>query len=99
MFSSKTFIVSGLTFKSLIHFFFNFYLSIYLIYLFGCIGSSLWHAGSSLRHVGSSWQCTGFSLVVERGLQSAWALSLRLAGSVVVLRGLSCPASCGTSVP
>ena len=23
------------------------------IYLFGCVGSSLWHMGSSLRHVGS----------------------------------------------
>ena len=38
MFSSKSFIVSGLTFRSLIHF-------LKFIYLFGCIGSSLLRTG------------------------------------------------------
>ena len=38
-------------------------------------------------------RCTGSSLVVSRGLQSSWPLQLQLAGSVVVVHGLS---SCGT---
>ena len=49
--------------------------------------------GSSLRRVGS--------FVAARGLLSscgAWALSLRHASSVVVARGLSCPAACGILV-
>ena len=39
------------------------------------------------------------SLVVARRLQGTWALQLRQVGSVVVARGLSCPAACGILVP
>ena len=46
-----------------------FFLVSFYLFTFGCVGSSLWH-------LGSSWQCLGFPLVVEWGLQSA--------GSVVV---------------
>ena len=44
----------------------------------------------SLRHTGSSLQRTGFSLVVVQAPGCA--------GSVVVVRGLSCPTSCGILV-
>ena len=53
--------------------------------IFHCgVGSSLWHVGSSLWRAGSR----------ARGLYS-----LRHQSTVVVARGLSCPASCGILVP
>ena len=69
---------------------------------------SLWRAVSSL-------QCLGFSLVAALGLLSScgaqapervssvvcstWALSLKHASSIVVVRSLSCPVACGILVP
>ena len=45
--------------------------------------------------------CAGFSLVVACGfsLSSCGAQALGCVGSVVVARGLSCPAACGILVP
>ena len=59
MFSSKSFIVSGLTFRSLIHFEFIFvygvrecsnfvllfFFNLFYLFIFGCVGSSLLRAG------------------------------------------------------
>ena len=70
-------------------------------FLFGCIGSSLLHAGFlQLWRAGATLHCSVWashcgvqalgvqaSLVVACGLQSA--------GSVVVVHGLSCSAACG----
>ena len=66
---------------------------IYLfIYCLAASGLSCSTQDLSLRRAGSSLQCTGFSLVVVRGLQSMWALQLQHAGSLVVAHVLS---SCG----
>ena len=50
MFSSKSFIVSGLTFRSLIHFEFIFVYGVreffcFVLFFFGCVGSLLLHTG------------------------------------------------------
>ena len=73
------------------------------------VGSLLWHAGFSLVVAGFSLVVVwGFSL----SSGGAWApghvgsvvccmraLLLRHASTVVVARGLSCPATCGISIP
>ena len=59
-----------------------FFFKYLFIYFFGCIGSSLQHAGSFVAahgllivlHALLSSCGMGVSLVVVRGLQSAWAL-------------------------
>ena len=68
MFSSRSFMISGLTFWSLIHFEFIFKSSIYL-FIFGC-------AGSSLLHFLWLW-CVGFSLRCLLLLSMALGRSLR----------------------
>ena len=91
--------VSGLTFKSLIHFefiyLFIFKIFIYLfIYLWLCWvfvsvrGLSL--VAASGGH--SSWWCTGLSLSRPLPLRSTGS---RRAGSVIVAHGPSCSAACG----
>ena len=72
MFSSKSFIVSGLTFRSLIHFeFILFYFIFKFIYLFifGCVGSSflcegflqLRRVGATLHHGARASHCRSLS--------------------------------------
>ena len=63
-----------------------------IFYLFGCIGSQLWHAGSFIVVRGL------LSLVAACGLQSAQAQQLQRVGSLVVACGLSCPVTCGILV-
>ena len=95
MFSSKSFIVSSLTFRSLMHFFFFFFFKFYLfIYLWLCWvfvsvrGFSLVAAGGGHS---SSW-CAGLSLSWPLLLRSTGS---RRAGSVIVAHGPSCSAACG----
>ena len=100
VFSSKSFIVSGLTFRSLIHFFFLLNVFLFLvililfIYLWLCLvfvsvrGLSL--VAASGGH--SSSRCAGLSL--------SWCLLLRntgsrRAGSAIVAHGPSYSAACG----
>ena len=71
-----------------------FFLNKFIYLFFGCIGSSLLHAGFlQLQQAGASLCCGAralgaqASVVVARRLQSA--------GSVVVVHGLSCSAVCG----
>ena len=75
--------------------FFNIYSFIYFLaesgLSCGMRDLSLWRTGSSL-------QCVSFSLVVARGLWSAWALQSWHVGSLVLVRRLSCPAACGILV-
>ena len=82
---------------TLLHLFFL-YLFIYL-FIFGCVGSQLQHAGSSLR----LWLLCSCGAQTPEHMSSVvcgrWALQLRCAGSVVAARGLSCPTACGILVP
>ena len=68
----------------LFYFFFN-------IYLFGCVGSQLQHAGSSLHH--------GGSFIVMHGLSKCGAWALEHSGSLTAGHRLSCPEACGILVP
>ena len=87
--------------------FFFFLIYLFLLFIFGCIGSSLLRAGFSLVAASagySSLQCTCFSLRWFL-LLGAQALGTRAsvvvargvysAGSVVVAHRLSCSAACG----
>ena len=57
---------------------------LFILFIFGCVGSYLQHTGSSLRHVGSFFAARGLlsscgmwvfsSLAVARRLQGTWAL-------------------------
>ena len=72
--------------------------NIYLFILFFLAASGL---GCSVR-ASLQLRYAGFSLVVVCRLLSScgtWALQLRHTGSVVVARGLSCPAACKFLVP
>ena len=64
-------------------FWFVWFFNIYLF--FGCVGSSLRHTGSFVAVCGLLSSC---------GLQAPERV-----GSVVVVRGLSCPMACGILVP
>ena len=98
IFSAKSFTVSGLTFRSLIHFFFLILLLNLFIYLFIYLwlcwvfvsvrGLSLVVASGS--H--SSSRCTGLSLSQPLLL---WSTGSRREGSVIVAHGPSCSAACG----
>ena len=102
MFSSRSFMVSCLIFKSLSHFELILVCGWgtvpFCLFIFGCPGSSLLH-GLSL--VGSEW---GHLLIVGHELLTAIAslvadqgsgmCQLRV-GSVVVAQGLSCHTACG----
>ena len=71
------------------------YLFIYLAVLvlsWGTWDLSLWQAGSSLWHM-------GFYLVVVCGLYSSGMWAPECTGSVVTVRGLSCPVACEIFVP
>ena len=88
--------------------FFFFFFKDLILFIFGCIGSSLPHAGffSSCGERGLLFLVVS-SLVVEHwlqahGLQQLWLMdsvvvahSLQSTGSVVVAHGLTCSAACG----
>ena len=104
VFSYKSFIVSGLTFTSLIHLEFifvygvsecsNFILFYLFIYLWLCwvfvSVRGLSPVAASGSH--SSLRCTGLSLLWPLPLRSTVS---RRAGSVVVAHGPSCSVACG----
>ena len=62
-----------------------------IIYIFGCTGSQLLHAGSSLCHVGS--------FVAAHGPSSCGLQVLEHVGSVTAGPRLSCSSACGILVP
>ena len=88
-------------------FFFNKFIYLFIYLIFGCIGSSLLHAGFlQLLRAGATlccgaWasRCGGFSYCRARAL-GTWvsavvAHRLQSAASVVVAHGLSCSGACG----
>ena len=69
------------------YFVFFFFFKIYLLFIFDCVGSYLWHTDPFLRHAGSFIAACGLfivvcgllsscgsSLAVVHRLQDAWAL-------------------------
>ena len=78
----------------------NSFFFLIFIYLFiWLIGSYLWHAGSLLQHVESFVVMRGLFIAAHGLLSSCGLRALECTGSVVVARGLSCPAACGILVP
>ena len=65
-------------------FFFKIYL-LFIYFIFGCIGSLLWHAASSLRHAGFFIAAHRLSVVVRGFLSSC---GVWVSSSLVVARRL-----------
>ena len=88
---SRTVLLELSVIKNQFHFIYLFFISLFIyLFIFGCVGSSLWYAGFSLRWLLLLWSMGSRrvgSVAVARGLQST--------GSVVVAHRLSWSVACG----